>query len=62
MRDDTKTALLIWAAIAGACAVPVGLLLIDSVREWLTPNGMVYTAGNGPSGKAYEKDHERRPK
>ncbi len=62
MRDDTKVAIAIVAVVAGAGAAVVGLMLLDSVREWLTPNGMVYTAGNGPSGKDYEKNHERRQK
>ncbi len=63
MRDDTKTGLLIFLGLTVAAWLPIGvMLLVDKIGDMRTPEGMVYTAGNGPSGKAYEKNHERRQK
>ncbi len=61
MREDTKTGLLIFLGLTVAAWLPIGvMLLVDKIGEMRTPEGMVYTAGNGPTGKSYEPDHSKK--
>ncbi len=64
MTPDTRTAICIVATIGAVAFIPAaiygGIRLYDAWMESRTPEGMVYTAGNGPTGAQYEPDHSKQ--